>query len=100
MKTYKSLVKFALAKNCTVSVWVGEEFQVKRCNAFRAIVDAIESVEEAELTIRDAEGSKVAWALIVPFGVGDDETVADTTMTPFIEDFDFMMSMKTITIKR
>lgn len=100
MKTYKSLVKFALALDCTVSVWDGEEYQVKRSKAFKDIVDAIESVEVAELTIRDAEGAKVAWAMIIPFGVEDDETVADNTITPFMAEFDSMMAMKTITIKR
>lgn len=100
MKTYKSLVKFALAKNCVVSVWDGEEYQVKRSSAYKAIIEAIESVEMAELIIRDAEGAKVAWAMIIPFGVEDDETVGDNTITPFMEEFDSMMSMKTITIKR
>lgn len=99
MKSYKSLVKFALAKNCVVSVWDGEEFQVKRSNAYKAIVDAIESVEEADLFIRNAEGKNVAWALIIPFGVEDDETVADTSMTPFIADFDSMMELRKVSTR-
>lgn len=96
MKTYKSLVKFALAKNCVVSVWDGEEYPVQRSSAYKAIIEAIESVEMAELIIRDAEGAKVAWAMIIPFGVEDDETVADNTITPFMEEFDSMMKLQTM----
>jgi len=82
MKAYKSLVKFALADNKVVSVWDGEEFQVKRSDKYQDIIDAIESVEECSLTIRDTDGV-VGTALII-HDTGDDENVAD------FSDNDFM----------
>ena len=87
MKAYKSLVKFALANNATVSVWDGEEWQLKRSTGYQAIVDAINSVEVAELRIRDAEGKVIGWAQIIP-DLEDDETVADYTCTPFLEQWE------------
>ena len=88
MKAYKALVKYALSMGHTVSVYDGEEWAVKKSTAYNAIVEAVESVEEAELVIRDAEGNKVAWALVQPFGLADDETIVDNTVTPFMEAFD------------
>jgi hypothetical protein len=88
MKAYKHLVKFALAQNCTVSVWDGEEWQVKRSSSLKAIIEAIESVEEAQITIRDNQGDKLGWALVSAFGLADDETVIDNTITPFMESWD------------
>ena len=55
MKAYKDLVKYALKNNDTVSVFDGEEWAVRRSVSFQEIVDAIESVEEAELRIRDTD---------------------------------------------
>lgn len=84
MKAYKSLVKFALANNATVSVWDGEEWQLKRSTGYQAIVDAINSVEVAELRIRDTEGNVIGWAQIIP-DLEDDETVADYSIEPFMQ---------------
>jgi hypothetical protein len=87
MKAYKHLVKHALAQGHTISVWDGEEWQVKRSVAYQEIVDAIESVEEAEITIRDIEGNKEAWVLIGAFGLADDETVMDHSDNKFMQDW-------------
>jgi hypothetical protein len=87
MKAYKHLVKYALAKGHTISVWDGEEWQVRRSVAYQEIVDAIESVEEAEMTIRDIEGNKEAWVLIGAFGLEDDETVMDHSDNKFMQDW-------------
>jgi hypothetical protein len=87
MKAYKHLVKHALAKGHTVSVYDGEEWQVRRSVAYQEIVDAIESVEEAEITIRDIEGNKEAWVLIGAFGLADDETVMDYSDNEFMENW-------------
>lgn len=84
MKAYKHLVKFALAQNCTVSVWDGEEWQVKRSSGYKAIIEAIEGVEEAELIIRDNQGDKMGWARVSAFGLEDDETVINNTVTEFM----------------
>lgn len=81
MKAYKYLVKAALADGHSVSVWDGEEWQVKRGTGYKAIVAAIESVEEAQLRIRlgTDDNRVIGWALVIPFGMEDDETVADHT---------------------
>ena len=88
MKAYKHLVKFSLKKSCTVSVWDGEEWQVKRSSGYKAIIEAIESVEEAELIIRDSKGDKMGWVRVSAFGLADDETVVDNTMTDFMNAWD------------
>jgi hypothetical protein len=87
MKAYKSLIKYTLANGYTVSVWDGEEWQVKRSTGYQAIVDAIESVEVAELRIRDADGKVIGWAQIIP-DLEDDETVADHTDNDFFSMWD------------
>lgn len=87
MKTaYITLIKNALAKGLTVSVWDGEEWQVKRSSGYQVIKEAIESVEVAELRLRDQEGKVAGWAMIIPFGVEPDETVADYTASPLMEE--------------
>jgi len=78
-KAYIGLIKHALGLGCTISVWDGEAWQEKRSTSYKAIKDAIESVEEAQLKIRDAGGNYLGWALIIPYGVEPDETVADTS---------------------
>jgi hypothetical protein len=87
MKAYKHLVKHSLAQGHTISVWDGEEWQVKRSTSYKEIVDAIESVEEAEMTIRDIEGNKEAWVLIGAFGLADDETVMDHSDNKFMQEW-------------
>ena len=85
-KAYLTLIKNALAKGLTVSVWDGEEWQVKRSIGYQAIKEAIESVEVAELRLRDQEGKVVGWAMIIPDGVEPDETVADYTANTLMEE--------------
>lgn len=87
MKAYTSLVKYALSKGNTISVWDGEEWQLKRSVGYKEIIEAINSVEVAELRIRDKEGKVIGWAQIIP-DLEDDETVADMTITPFMEAWD------------
>jgi len=92
MKAYKHLIKYALANNCLVSVFDGEEWQVSKSSAYKAIVDAVESVEEAQIKIYSksdtrGEGYK-GWALIIPFGLEDDETVADCSENEFMNTWD------------
>ena len=85
-KAYLTLIKNALDKGLTVSVWDGEEWQVKRSIGYQAIKEAIESVEVAELRLRDQEGKVVGWAMIIPDGVEPDETVADYTANTLMEE--------------
>jgi chlorite dismutase len=89
MKAYKHLIKYALAKGCTVSVWDGEEWQVKRSTSFKAINDAVESVEEAALRIRSAEGDVLVNSVTVSaFGLEDEETIVDYTVCPFMDAYE------------
>ena len=77
MKAYKSLVNTSIKHGFTVSVFDGEEWQVKRSQQPKAIFDAIESVEEAQLRFRDMDGCKCGWAVVSAFGLQDEETVID-----------------------
>jgi hypothetical protein len=86
MKAYKHLIKHCLSMGCTVSVWDGEEWQVKRSTGYKAIIDAIESVEEAQLRIRQKD-AVIGWALVSAFGLEDDETVIDHTCTSFMDEW-------------
>jgi hypothetical protein len=88
MKAYKHLVKFAFQHCYTVSVFDGEVWEVKRSNAYKKIIDCIESVEEAQLRIRDSEGNVIAWALVSAYGLDDDETVIDHTDNEFMQLWD------------
>jgi hypothetical protein len=84
MKAYKHLIKHALAAGCTISVWDGEEWQLKRSTGYKAIVAAVESVEEAQIRFR-LNDEVVGTALVSAYGLEDDETVIDHTVTPFLE---------------
>ena len=88
MKAYKHLVKFALKHGHTVSVYDGEVWEVRRSTAYKTIIDCIESVEEAQLRIRDSEDNVVAWVLVSAYGLEDEETVIDHTDNYFMEDWD------------
>lgn len=84
----KQLVTFALNKGCTVSVWDGEEWQVKRSSNYKDIITAIESVEEANLRIRDHEGKIVAAALVSLYGLQPDETLIDSSVNAWMDEAD------------
>lgn len=84
---YIHLVKHALSQGCVISVWDGEEWQVKLSTSFKDITEAVKSVEEAELSIRQGD-TKVGWALVSAFGLEPEETVMDCTMTEFMNNWD------------
>lgn len=78
MKTaYMDLVKTAIRHGFTVSVWDGDEWQVKKSTKIREITDAIKSVEEVELRFRDSENRVNGWALVSAYGLEPEETVID-----------------------
>jgi hypothetical protein len=87
MKAYEHLVRYALAGGNTVSVFDGEIWEVKRSTDYQAIVDCINSVEEAEILIADNEGRQIGWALVSAYGLADDETVIDYTVHSFTDDW-------------
>ena len=94
MKAYKHLVKFALKNGHTVSVYDGECWDVRRSTGYKTIIESIESVEMASLRIRNAAGEVIGWASVMPFGLEDDETVCDHTITPFMEMWDASYTCK------
>ena len=49
------------------------------------IIDAIESVEEALVKILATNGRYIGQALVIPFGLEDDETVADYGVHEYME---------------
>lgn len=84
MKTaYIDLVKTAIKKGYTVSVWDGDEWQVKRSKSLKAIIEAVKSVEEAQLRIRNGD-EVVGWARVSVYGVDPEETVIDTSDNAFM----------------
>jgi len=83
MKAYKHLIKHALSLNCTVSVWDGEEWQVKRSTSYKAIVEAVESVDEASIRIRQLD-AVIGGALVSAYGLEDEETVIDYSESSFM----------------
>jgi len=84
MKAYKHLVRYALNAGHTISVFDGEIWEVKRSTKYKTIIDCIESVEEAQLNIRDANGNPIGWALVSAYGLADDETVIDFGCNEFM----------------
>ena len=85
MKAHLKLVKNALAKDLSVSVFDSEEWQVKRSTSYKAIKNAIESVDISQLRLRDKSGEIVGWALIV-LDNEDDCTVSDFTYNKLMHD--------------
>lgn len=82
MKTaYIDLIKTALNHGLYISVWDGEEWQVKTSRNMREIISAVKSVEEATLRFRDDEGNgemvRVGSAFISAYGLEPYETVID-----------------------
>ena len=86
MKAYKALINKVLADGHTVSVWDGEEWQVKRSTSPKAIAEAIESVDEAQIRVRSVDGKVIGWALIIPY-LDDGEDVADYTDNAYMNSF-------------
>ena len=83
MKAYEHLVRFALAAGHNISVFDGEEWATDKSTDYQAIIEAIESVEEAELVINATADIRMAWARVAAFGLADDETVIDYTVNDF-----------------
>ena len=77
---YKTLVNELLAAGCMISVFDGECWEPKRSANSLDIIEAIESVEEAELDIRNAQGQTVGWAQVSTYDLEPDETVIDYTI--------------------
>jgi hypothetical protein len=88
MAAYRNLIATALKKGFTVSVWDGEEWQVKKSAKLAECVDAVKSVEEAQLRFRNSTGEIVGWALVSAYGLDSDETVIDFSGKDWIEEWE------------
>ena len=85
---YVKLVDLILSRGHAIDVETGgDDPDVKLSQDRAEVLMAIESVEMAELAVYEpcgGDGDKaywrfVFWAMIIPFGVAPDETVADYT---------------------
>jgi len=74
--TKQQVVKTALTHGLSISVHDGEEWAVKKSQNYQEVMDAIESVDEAMIRVRDQHGINIGWALIVNWLEADEE-VAD-----------------------
>jgi hypothetical protein len=81
---FRHLIRYAKAKSCTVSVYDGGAWVLKRSTNETAIIEATNHVEEAQLVIRDGFGDKVAWAIVIP-GLEPDERIADYSANPWMD---------------
>lgn len=70
------LIRYAKAQGNVVSVYDGGDWAIKKSDNEREIMDAMNSVDEAQIIVRDKEGNKMGWALIVN-GLDPEELVAD-----------------------
>lgn len=87
MKAYKHFVKHALAAGLDVTVWDGGDEPAERhCTKYQKIIDAIEAVEIAELLVYK-NGKRCGWAQVMPFGLEDEETMVDYSVSSFFDDW-------------
>jgi hypothetical protein len=90
------LVEYALAHGHTLSVWDGEEWQVRRSSNYEAIAGAIDSVEESWLLIRDSNGNELGSAHTIPFNGEPCEYVADHSYNEYMinwhDEYEFRIS--------
>lgn len=97
MAEHHMLVLRWLLEGYAVTVFDGEEYSLERSRDFVDIINEIEGVEEAEIFAHKhgIEEAKIfarkhgdcvacAWALITPYGVAHDETVADHSTEPWM----------------
>jgi hypothetical protein len=88
MSAYRNLIATALKLNFTCSVWDGEEWQVKKSAKLAECVDAVKSVDEAQLRFRNSTGEIVGWALVSAYGLEPDETVIDFSGQEWIQEWE------------
>lgn len=87
MKAHMHLLRAALADGLVVSVNDGGDWPVRRSRNLREILVAINSVCESTIVLRDGPGMTgrvvgVAWLCLA---LDDNETVVNTSVTPWME---------------
>ena len=74
-----------LLEGYEITVFDGVGYSLARSQNLADLINEIEGVEEAEIFARMHGSVKThAWALITPFGVAHDETVADHSTEPWM----------------
>jgi hypothetical protein len=86
-KGHIHLTKWALNKDCSISVFVGGEPEITKSKDFEKIKECLECADETEIVIFNNEGLRKGWALIIPYN-DDEEIVADYTVSKFMEEWD------------
>lgn len=86
MKVHEYLICKSLELGLKISVFDGEEWQIKRSTNKKEILSAINSVEECELRFRNKNKEIVGWAKVSPFGLEDNETVRDCSTEAWMGD--------------
>ena len=85
MQEHHVLVFRWLLEGYEVTVFDGVEYSLKRSRDLADIINEVDGVEEAEIFARMHGSFKThAWALITPYGVAHDETVADHSTEPWM----------------
>lgn len=81
------LIVAAKAKGFTLSVFDGEEFAVKRSQDEKLILEAVESVDESSILVRDKDGVKLGSILIILGNAADgSEVIADNSDNDVLND--------------
>ena len=74
-----------LPEGYEITVFDGEDYSLERSRNLRDIINEVESVDEAEIfAYKHGDNKTHAWALITPYGVAPDETVADHSTEPWL----------------
>ena len=78
----RALVERILAQGCMISVDDGGEFTVARSTSKKVVLDALATTGEDTLHIRDAQGGRLGWILLIWGNCkSGDELIADHTDT-------------------
>ena len=85
MQEHHVLVFRWLLEGYEITVFDGVGYSLARSHNLADIINEIESVDEAEIFAHKHGDNKThAWALITPYGVAHDETVADHSTEPWM----------------
>ena len=84
MKAHKQVVKLALDKGYTISVFDGEEWSTKKSNKYSEIIKDIEGVDESKIKIHAEHKDHIAWVVL---DSGND-TIQDHTGGEFFDDWE------------
>lgn len=93
MKAYLDVIKFALSKGHTISVFDGEEWYLKMSTSYNAIKKEVEGVETAILRVRhhselDQRGERkvIGDFYVMPYETPD-ESVYDHTANDYCDQW-------------